>query len=277
MKKIFILFSVCGFLSSVVSGAPFDSFYGFSARSLGLGCADVALADDWSAINVNPAGLVQLSAGQFGASYSDFYQTENLFNASVAFVEPFDFNAVGIFWNELALTPVYREDTVRLSWARQLTNKLAIGLNGVLYYQALSRQDMTGLLSGASALSFDTGLLWQSSQLISIGLMAENVPAARIGLLPGVPPEQLPSVGHLGINMQPLPETHILLEANSHGEFGCGGEIGFSDLLFLRLGWRKNYPTLGLGLKINRGQFDFGMLNNSDIGNVYRLTFTWQI
>jgi len=269
----FIFFSLSVFLRA----QPFDSFYSFSARSLGLGKSDVALADDWAAMVVNPAGLVQIKNIQFGASYSDFYQTDRLFQVNCGLARAFDFNAMGFFVNQLAVGSVYQEDTIKITWARQLDNNLAVGLNGVLYYQSLNRPDMVGLSSADSALSFDLGVIYQWSMWLTGGLMVENVSSAQIGLLRDFPPVVLPTVVRLGFDFQPLPATHLLLELDSPRIVSLGAEIAFSDLLFFRLGWNKDYPALGAGLKINWLRFDFGMLSNQELGNVYRLTFSGEL
>ncbi|MCK4926499.1 hypothetical protein KAS10_03950, partial [Candidatus Aerophobetes bacterium] len=44
-----------------------------STRAMGMGGSFVAVADDYGASTLNPAGLVQLTQKEVGAMYSDLY------------------------------------------------------------------------------------------------------------------------------------------------------------------------------------------------------------
>ena len=73
-------------LATPASGSGLE-LPGMGARGRAMGYAMVGVADDWTAILYNPAGLVQITGSRFGAEYGlmigDVTSTRSLRNLSV--------------------------------------------------------------------------------------------------------------------------------------------------------------------------------------------------
>ncbi|MBU1261995.1 outer membrane protein transport protein [bacterium] len=87
MKKGLVLLMVLG-LPGLVLGGGYE-FGGLGARAIGMGGAFVGLADDWTAIYWNPAGLANLSGRGIG-SYLEYAKLDGKDGDSVAnFLNPY--------------------------------------------------------------------------------------------------------------------------------------------------------------------------------------------
>src|SRR5258708_17247501 len=119
----------------------------WGARPVGRGGASTAVADDSNAPLYTPAGIVQVQWNELSATYSNLYSGLTLYsgNDTVQLNQGyFAFTAkpiphVGsleLSWANFNVTHLYREDTVTLTYARNvgdffpvLDNALALGMN----------------------------------------------------------------------------------------------------------------------------------------------------
>ena len=107
---IFLLFAACGLIASPSRAADYlhvteSGFTTLSAstRAMGMGGSFVAVADDYGASTLNPAGLVQLTQKEVGAMYSDLYGLGLLaYNFLFWVVPPTIMGAGGISWAHLS-------------------------------------------------------------------------------------------------------------------------------------------------------------------------------
>lgn len=118
---------------AVPSFAVFDDI-GIGPRPSGMGNAFVAIADDSHAIYYNPAGLGSLISSEFSTSYAKLFlglsDGSSIGQSSLAYAQPIkrgQYGAVGIGWNQLELSGLYREQTIYLSYGKLVAKDLGGG------------------------------------------------------------------------------------------------------------------------------------------------------
>jgi len=156
------------------------------ARPVGMGGAFTAISDDTNAPLYNPAGMVQVQWNEVSAMFSRLYSgvdlyagqdTVDLNQSYLAYVSrPIPHvGTIGLSWNNFTTTHLYREDSVALSFARNLgdfipglNNDLAAGLNLKYLRRGISLDDRTVndpvFMNGgdsASGMAVDLGLLYK--------------------------------------------------------------------------------------------------------------------
>ena len=96
------------------------------ARSIGMGGAFTAVADDAYAIHYNAAGLAQVRQMEFTSGYGKLYSglkdNSNLGNWFVGMVQPLKsgtYGSLGFSWFSLSLVNAYREDTLYFSYGKE--------------------------------------------------------------------------------------------------------------------------------------------------------------
>src|SRR3984893_2886887 len=118
---------------------------GWGARPVGMGGAFTAIADDSNAPLYNPAGLVQVQWNEVSAMYARLFSGLTLYSGDdqvhldqsyLAYVsKPSRCGSFGLSWANFNTTHLYREDTVAVSYARNvgdffpaLDNQLSFGM-----------------------------------------------------------------------------------------------------------------------------------------------------
>src|SRR5579872_5559871 len=168
--------------------AAFDDS-GFGARPAGMGQAFTAIADDSNAPLYNPAGIVQVQWNEATAMYSDLFSGLTLYSGNaqtgsdqvslnqsyLAYVsKPTRLGSFGVSWANFNTTHLYREDSVALTYARNLgdffpvlDNELSLGAN-LKYLRrgfTLDAQTVNDPVfnggSTSSAMTGDVGILYK--------------------------------------------------------------------------------------------------------------------
>jgi len=257
-----------------VSAAFLDS--GFGARPVGMGQAFTAIADDSNAPLYNPAGLVQIQWNELSASYSDLFSGLTLYSGNdqvhinqsyLSFVsKPTRLGSFGVSWSNFDTTHLYREDTVILSYARNvgdfvplLDNMLAFGLNlkylhrGFTLDSATNSDPVFGGGSTASGYTADAGLLFKPEegplQGWRIGLTGQNLTRPNVGFQDTDP---VAMEWRLGVAYQNRLAPWIVPTidfTHSDGVTGVNGGVEawlFHDMLGLRAGGNRDEADTGL-------------------------------
>ncbi|HTK81529.1 MAG TPA: PorV/PorQ family protein [Bacteroidota bacterium] len=193
VKNSLILF-VCvllGALPAVAgnrSGTVSEQFLkiGTSARAIGMGGAQVGIADGTSSIAYNPAGMMSINDYGFAATYTAWFADINHEYMGVVKNIP-GLGAIGASVVVLSTddmietTPQSPEGTGRtfkasdyafsLAYARQVTDQFRVGINAKIIKSYLFDSDM-----GASSFAFDIGTLYDVPILRShIGVSLTNI------------------------------------------------------------------------------------------------------
>ena len=186
---------------------------GFGARPAGMGQAFTAIADDSNAPLYNPAGLVQVQWNEASAMYSDLFSGLTLYSGNaqtgsdqvsinqsyLAYVsKPTSLGSFGISWANFNTSHLYREDSVALSYARNLgdfvpvlDNTLSLGVNLKYLHRGFTLDAQTvndPVFNGgstSSAMTGDVGLLYKPDggplEGWRVGLTAQNITQPNVG------------------------------------------------------------------------------------------------
>lgn len=267
--------------------ALFNNAQLIAARPLALGGAYVAVSDDANAVNINPAGLTQLTASELALSYSNLYSVSSLSEGLVAFGIPWGFNSFGISYQRLSLTDIFKEETFTFSYARALRRTISLGLNLKLLRASagnFSAADVSSLGS-ATEWSSDISLWTRPWEPFSLGLAVYDLNSPRLRLLSDSVGEKIRPTVRGGFSYHPKP--FILLSGDLHTENGAfknlggnyhfGAELLFAKAIALRLGVDRNKFTGGVGFQQRWLKVDFAFFNQGDLGLLYRVStsFLW--
>lgn len=284
-----------------------------SARARAMGGAFSAVSNDVYAAFYNPAGLAQLSSMQLGVTHTQQFissinydyagfamptASERTFGVSLIRLgvdNIKDSRAAGIFddqgvllgIDESAVDEFNAADYVFFfSMGQPLNSRMLIGFNAKLI-----RRDLGD--NSANGLGFDAGLLFSVSSRLKLSAMLRNAtstliawdtgekelvrPSLRVGSawvvdVPGMNATFTPNLdlivdGDGGPNLEDSPLQAGMLAG------AVGGELGFSERLFLRGGYdelaRLNF---GVGFRIPHINVDYAFTGYDDeLGNAHRI------
>jgi hypothetical protein len=256
-----------------------------NARAVGMGNAQVALAEGAGSIAYNPAGMLSVSTASFSGMYNAWWAdiTHTFYGAAVT-LEGYGTFGVGLTMlstDDMAVTtPAFPDGTGELfkavdyamtfSYARQISQEFGLGLSAKYIKSNLYNKDL-----GANSIAFDIGTLY-------------DIPALRTRL--GI------SVNNLGRDLRYINEQYSLPTALRFGaritayeneqskaylavqiarpndtdeQYNAGFEYTYEDVVSLRAGYRFNYDTEdlsgGLGLNLKSlgvdGRLDYAYTN----------------
>ena len=255
------------------------------ARSVGMGGAEVAVAEGVSSIGFNPAGMMTVPNYGFSASYTSWFA--NIQYSYFGLVKNMGgFGNLGMSVIMLATddmvetTPAYPDGTGRffrasdyafsLAYSRQVTEQFMVGVNGKIIQSYLYNTEI-----GNATFAFDVGTLYDIPVLRSrIGVSLTNLgrdlkyinetyslpTALRFGIL----------VDMMKGENQSLVSTLQITRVNDADEqYNVGAEYTFNNMFMLRGGYKFAYDqenvTGGFGMKLDMmgvdGKFDYGYNN----------------
>lgn len=256
MKKIYLIILLCtvqSFAQSVgESGLAFLK-HGFGARNIAMGDFGVASANDLTALNYNPALLVE-NKSQLNFSHNSLFQdmsSEMLGVSFSAFGLPFavGVNTTSVTGIEVRTMPGEADGTFdahyfygSLSSAYAITEKLAAGATVKYIYESMYSDEATGL-------AFDIGLAYKNLvNGLTLGASLKN-----IGSMNSLRSEstELPNDLSIGASYDfmlsdfRLTATggfqEYLKESKAHAHFG--GEVSYKENFALRIGYLSGYDS----------------------------------
>jgi len=158
------------------------------ARPVGMGGAFSAIADDSNAALYNPAGIVQVQWNELSATYANLFSGLDLHsgNDTVQLNQGFlaytsrPIPRIGSFelsWSNFNASHLYREDTVALTYARNLgdffpvlDNALALGVNLKYLHRSVTQDAFTAsdpVFAGGNSAhgqTVDAGVLYHPNE-----------------------------------------------------------------------------------------------------------------
>ncbi|MDI6765991.1 MAG: PorV/PorQ family protein [Bacteroidota bacterium] len=290
-KKIKILLTVILMLGIIKeteagnrSGTTSEAFLKIptSARAVGIGGAQVAVASGASSIAFNPAGMMAVNDMGVGFTYTAWFA--DIQHSFVGVVKNFPgIGAVGASITTLTMddmietTPAFPEGTGRffrasdyafsIAYARQVTDQFRVGINGKYIQSYLYNTEI-----GASSFAFDIGTLYDIPILRShIGVSLTNI-GKDVKFLQ----EQysLPTALRFGVVIDIMKEKEnelittlqIARMNDAEEQYNFGGEYIFNETVALRMGWKFAYDhegfTGGFGVNLNtigiKSMLDYG-------------------
>jgi len=274
--------------------------FGFGARSMGLGRAYVALADDPSAVFWNPAGMEFIPRISLSLFHTSLYEGTNY--DFIGFVYPtLQYGTVGVGYARLGTNdvPVVNEFNIRegtsayefgefyISYAKKLPYDITGGLTFKIERQSF---DFLNLVAGGIGL--DLGLMYRPDfeneflQNISIGFQYQNLLKPELKL--GNYSENLPGLYRFGvlkgISIGLTGKMNFLIDYSKSqyegGRIHAGSEYVFKDMGRVRIGFDKDKPAFGAGVSYRFVDIDysFGTLTDeSEFPATHRFSLTFNL
>jgi len=304
-KRVFRAFLISGLILMIIwQFVRADNYYGMAndylqygagARSLAMGGAYVALADEASGPYWNPGALTQIDEHQFISMYAPFLE-ETSYNF-ISYVHPLGrLGTLGI--SDVLLhsggyeevdkylgptgskqTSIYK-NAVIISYANRVCKDISVGASLKLLHERVMKYSGNGQ-------GIDLGILYQPLDGVNIGLALQNV------LQPKVTLRDDPDVYDINLKAGLAVKTfsdRLALTADinklvDEKAYFCAGievapwEKPTSSLkrVDLRAGFNHVQSfTCGIGLKIKFFSVDYAF-NSHDMGNLHKfaLTFSW--
>jgi hypothetical protein len=269
--------------------------YGAGARSLAMGGAYVALADDASGPYWNPGALTQIDEHQFLSMYAPFFEKTN-YNF-LSYVHPLrrmgtlaisdvllhsgGYDEVDDTGDVISRNKLILKNAVIISYANKIYERLSLGANLKLIHQRVMRYSGNGQ-------GIDLGILYQPLDELNVGLALQNVLQPKVTLRydPDVYEMNLKAGLALKAFSNRLALTADINKLVGEKAYFCAG-VEFSPWeratspslkrVDLRLGCNHLQSfTCGIGLKIKFLTVDYAF-SSHDLGNLHKfaLTFSW--
>lgn len=275
---------------------------GSGARAPGMGDAFTALADDAYSVHYNPAGLAQVDRPQLGMAYSRLYtglsDGSDIGTSQIVYAQPLargKRGTLGFGWDRLSLGGIYAEQTMTLSYGRQLmqreeAGRLFAGFNAkYLSHSFTPGADAANscdqgqcdrgsdpVLSGASskgAFDADFGLIYKFPRRFQAGLAVQHLMSPNVAFSGSDRVERavnaglaykslwLSLAGELKLHKSAAGamERDLIFAAERYFPTLDYGQFGLRGALGLGSSdWRQF--ALGGSYRINKIQFDYAFL-----------------
>ncbi|MCX8093630.1 MAG: PorV/PorQ family protein [Candidatus Goldbacteria bacterium] len=259
---------------------------GTSARAEGMSGAFTAVADDISAINLNPAGLVQIKNTQIGFSFNKWFMDSFISNIMAGInVGPGSIGFNIFYMNFGSFDKIESPETdvtgkinpfgfsTAFAYGINLSENFSAGLSLKFIMQSLLNKTDTGFAA-------DLGLLYKIS-IFSLGLCTKNlgtggIYSLPININPGIAFRILDSQFHTLII-----STEYNLIMNSNQEIKAGIEYSFEKTIYLRTGYKynlsDNYLTelkelsIGVGLSLGVMQINYAYVPYGELGTSHNI------
>jgi len=269
--------------------------YGAGARSLAMGGAYVALANEASAPYWNPAGLTQINEQQFLAMYAPFFE-QTSYNF-LSYVHPLGwlgtlaisdvlfhsggYEEVDGTGNVIGINKSILKNAIIISYANRIYGQLSLGASLKLIHERVMKYSGNGQ-------GIDLGILYQPLDVLNIGLAVQNVLQPKVTLRDdpdvydmnfkgGVALKTFSNHLTLTADINKLPDEKLYFCAGV--EFSPWERVTSPSLKRVDLRAGINHLqtfTCGIGLKIRFFTVDYAF-SSHDLGNLHRfaLTFSW--
>lgn len=273
-----------------------------SPKMASMGGASMAASNEAASLFTNPAGISGLKTGQASFMYSKLFAGLPVDNMSVGYIAlalPTRLGSFGLGWGTFMASGLTQEQTLALTFSHGLfSNRVQFGVTGKHLSHsfspggdALAEQDpifKNG--TSKSALGLDLGLSAQVMGPLQFGLAVRNVNRPNVGIATEDRLSREVQVG-LGVEMGGigLKGTSDLVMRDNSGSgikeqnrvlptFGLEKTV-VRDTLVFRMGANPMEFTGGMGFKMGRWGFDYGLVINrglvSDNAGTHKASMTF--
>lgn len=239
------------------------------SRSMGLGNANVTLADGWSVFN-NIGGIGSVEASEFFAGYDHRLGLNELTTLAAGAVFKGTSGAWGIGLSNYG-GDLFNQQTVGVGYGNQLgIASLGIKIN---YFQT----NIEGFGRGAAPI-VEVGGVAEMTPWLFFGAHMYNGSRSKLSQVTG---EYLPMIVRTGLSFRPSQELMINLEAEKEvylaPQLKVGVEYSLRERLYARTGINTNPRQLffGIGFSPKRYRFDYAMSQNHQLGFTHHVSFNY--
>lgn len=256
-----------------------------TARTLGLGGAFVAVADEATAVAWNPAGLALLVPNELRFETARLFEdtSVNAFNFAVPGnrLPSFGLSVISLSSGEFQRTNELNdplgtfketETAYILSMAKYLNTRFAVGTNVKLVRQSVEEFSGNGF-------GFDLGAIYAVTPSVKVGVSAMNLGGPNLTLRDTK--ETYPIEFRAGFSAVLLNGRGLLTaevdQADGPGmRFRGGSEYWVQPMIGLRVGMNETEPSGGLSYRfMEKYQFDYGVQDHA-MGLTHRLGLTYR-
>jgi hypothetical protein len=256
-----------------------------TARTLGLGGAFVAVADEATAVAWNPAGLALLVPNELRFETARLFEDTSInafnfavpgnrlpsFGISVLTLSSGDFQRTNELNDDLG-TFKESETAYVFSIAKNVNTRLALGTNVKLVRQSVEEFSGNGF-------GFDLGAIYAVTPTVKVGVSAMNLGGPNLSLRDTK--ETYPVEFRAGFSATVLNGRGLLTaevdQADGPGmRFRGGSEYWVQPMIGLRVGMNEQEPAGGLSYRfMSKYQFDYGVQDHA-MGLTHRLGLTYR-
>jgi hypothetical protein len=251
-----------------------------SARSVGMGGAFVATADDPLGATWNPAGLVQQAQNTVTLETARYFENTSInalsFTVPARRLPTIGFTMLSLSSGEFERTNELNESmgtfeqsdmAFLFSASKAFTPRLSVGAN-----LKVVRQELEAF--SASGVGADLGVLFALTPRLKVGASVLNIGGPTLAAREI--DEQFPMEMRAGLAMGFLNGRGLVSLEVDHRDgpgatFRAGSELWIYDRFGLRAGYFEDEPAGGFSYRVNPAlQFDYGM-SAHDLGSVHRV------
>jgi hypothetical protein len=241
------------------------------ARAAGMAGAMVSVEGDLWAPFSNPSCLYTIKGTNITAAYvPGIFGMWEVKETAVSLSRSTSLGTLALSLSAFGFA-LYREFSVALAAARELNERIVLGVN--LNFYSLK---IDGYGSGQAA-GVDIGALVHIAQDVSYGVALRNVNRPAIG------DEPLPQSMAMGISVCPFPAARIAVGAQKDSrypfELSVGVEYCIEDLLTLRFG-ASHEPSIiaaGIGIRTSLLRMDYAYTMHSDLGGTHCISVSFAV
>ena len=273
--KILLLSAVLSVALSLSGGQPGGFLsYGTNARSIGLGRAFLAIADDASSAVINPAGMIQVKSMEISLFQTSLYDGYGLMGFNLVYPQvnnTFGFSFLQLASQSMDLRDRYNESqgsftdsqmAVGVSYAQPvLAPELSIGFSGKYVNRALHTNTDSRIIA-------DAGLLYRPFPFISFGAVIHNLVDYQLGV---DSKDQFAPLPRAGVAYKDKYLTLAFDIENDLDNWFLGAEYTVNDFIILRGGLNYESTNFGFSLAYSAIRFDYA-LSNDDLGMNHRFS-----
>jgi len=281
---------------------------GTNARGTGMGETFVAVSDDISSLNYNPAGLVLSSDNGVTFTHTQWFVDTRIENLGAVY--HFGSNAVGLSvtslrTEDMKVTTEYQQQgtgdyfrfsdlAIGLSFAKKMTDQFSFGATVRYVEEDLGLVKMRTVV-GDLATYYKTGLGTSRFAVMISNFGGQVSPSGSVDLIGGrtvssfqsFPP---PTVFKVGFAFEPwmnernrLTTSVQLNSPNDNAEnFSVGAEYAYKDFLYVRGGYKFNVDAEtfsgGAGVKFPisyaRAILDYSIARYKELGFAHRISLS---
>ena len=243
------------------------------ARSLGMGGAYTALANDATAIFHNPAGLARINSINIFSSRQKLYGISNLYSDMIALALPTPYLRTGVAIQQINLVGTYSEKIIYFSSAGiiwTLNRPLRFGFS--LKYENAHVKNYDNADSPTN-FDFDMGIIYDINKNLFLGYSGKYLAKPEFQFINKK--DSIEPVHTIGLCYKWKNSVNFLIDrsiAKNNTLWHFGTELWFYDVFASRLGMFDENLTIGFGIKSNLWILDIAIVSHEDLGSTYRFS-----
>lgn len=291
MKKVLVVLLIFGVIFSAY-GLFEPVFVG--GRYVALGGANITEVSDPYSMIYNPAGLVNIKGISASISYAEPFGVPgmNLINLNLG-GNMVDVVQIGVsllsYGADINSTAGLNYRVASLGVAREFNisdfvgfiDSVSVGASGKVLMVLLRGYELDNSINGDKfGFSADVGLnVSFLGEFLKIGVVGYNLVPYRFAFFSdSTNATDIYSSINVGTSlylikpyMKVFASYGIGLNSYSSSSFSVGTEISYADTIFTRIGLKDNKITMGLGVKGQGFEINFGVQNRDNLGWYYQI------